>query len=334
MSGLAWVVGRGGLLGSSVERALGPAAWRPERPLAWSEPDRLAASITDAARAFAERLAAAPAEGWIACWCAGAGVVGTPPAVLEGETASFRLFLERLGLALDADARTRARPGRVFLASSAGGVYGGSPGRPLTEASAPRPISEYGRAKLAQEEALAAWASVRPRVSTLVGRLANLYGPGQRLDKPQGLISHMSRCLIFGVPVHVYVPLDTIRDYLYAEDAGRRVVGGLARLGREAPGGGRQVTKVYASERETTVGGLIGVFRRIAKRQLRVVSGLNPVRAQQPARLQFRSTVWRDQAEGVRTELLDGVSRVHRHQLALFQAGRLPPPAPLAGPPR
>ena len=325
MSALAWVVGRGGLLGSCVERALGPDAWRPHRPLAWRDPKALADSIADAARGFAARLAGEVLGGWCVYWCAGDGVIGTPADRLDVETASLRLFLERLGDALDGTRLARL-PGRFFLASSAGGVYGGSPERPLTEATPPRPISDYGRAKLEQEEALGAWARARPTVSTLVGRLSNLYGPGQHLDKPQGLISHMSRCLIFGVPVHIFVPLDTIRDYLFAEDAGGRIVAGLTRLGREAPGGGRHVTKVYGSERETTVAALVGVFRRIAKRRLRVVSGFRPVGAQQPGRLQFRSTVWADEPRQA-TELLDGVSRVHRHQLALFQAGRLPAPS-------
>jgi nucleoside-diphosphate-sugar epimerase len=326
VSTLAWVVGRGGLLGSSVERALGPGAWRPHRPLAWSSREKLAPSVEDAVRGFADRLGARAGESWSVYWCAGAGVVGTSAADLEFETAALRLFLDRLG----AEPRLEDLRGRIFLASSAGGVYAGSAGRPLTEDTPPRPISDYGRAKLAQEETLVAWARGRPRVSTLVGRLANLYGPGQRLDKPQGLISHMSRCLIFGVPVHVYVPLDTIRDYLYAADAGRRVVAGLERLAREGPGG-RHATKIYASERETSVAGLIGVFRRLAKRQLRVVSGLHPVGTQQPARLQFRSTFWRDEAVSARTQLLEGVGRVHRHQLALFQAGRLEAP-PLPSP--
>lgn len=331
MSTLAWVVGRGGLLGSCVERSLGPAAWRPEHPLDWRDPVRLAESITEAVRGFAARLAGGMFDGgWCVCWCAGDGVVGTPADRLEAETASLRLLLERLGNVLDG-ARP-ALPGRFFLASSAGGVYGGSLERPLTEATPPRPISDYGRAKLEQEEVLRAWARARPTVSALVGRLSNLYGPGQHLDKPQGLISHMSRCLIFGVPVHIFVPLDTIRDYLFAEDAGRRIVAGLERLRHESPGGGRHVTKVYGSERETTVAALVGVFRRIAKRQLRVVAGPHPVRAQQPARLQFRSTIWTDEPALPATELLDGVSRVHRHQLALFQAGRLP--APPAGTPR
>jgi len=330
VSALAWVVGRGGLLGSSLERALGPGAWRDPPPLAWGEPGRLAASIEEAARGFAARLAAESPAGWTLAWCAGAGVVGTAAADLEAETDALRLVLQRLGAALDGETRTRSLPGRVFLASSAGGVYGGSPDRPLTETSAPAPISDYGRAKLAQEAALAAWTRDRPRVSILVGRLANLYGPGQRLDKPQGLVSHMSRCLIFGVPVHVYVPLDTIRDYLFAEDAGRQVASALGRLAREAPAGGRHVLKVFASERETTIAGLLGVFRRIGRRQLRVVSGLHPVRTQQPARLQFRSAVWADEPR-VRTELLDGVSRVYRHQLGLFLAGLLPAPFPFPG---
>lgn len=333
MSALAWVVGRGGLLGSCVERALGQGArvWHPDQPLAWRDPVRLADSITDAVRAFAATLTRESRDGWCVYWCAGDGVVGTAADRLHAETTCLRLFLERLGDALDGAGLARL-PGRVFLASSAGGVYGGSPERPLTEATPPRPISDYGRAKLEQEEALRAWARARTTVSALVGRLSNIYGPGQHLDKPQGLISHMSRCLIFGVPVHIFVPLDTIRDYLFAEDAGRRIVAGLERLGRESPGGGRHVIKVYGSERETTLAALVGVFRRIAQRRLRVVSGLHPLRAFQPARLQFRSAVWGDEPLLPATELLDGVSRVHRHQLALFQAGRLP--APSAGTPR
>jgi UDP-glucose 4-epimerase len=136
----------------------------------------------------------------------------------------------------------------------------------------------------------------------------------------------MSRCLIFGVPVRIYVPLDTIRDYLFAEDAAKRIAAGVARLGREPSLGARSVIKLYNSGKETTVAGLIGVYRQIARRQLRVILGLSPARTQQPLRLQFRSIVWCDAPIISGTELLDGVSRLHRHQLALFQAGQLPRP--------
>ena len=135
----------------------------------------------------------------------------------------------------------------------------------------------------------------------------------------------MSRCLIHNLPVHVYVSLDTIRDYLFADDAAVRIVQGMARLEREAQGGARHVVKIFASERETTIAGIVGVFRRMTRRPLRVVSGLHPARAEQPARLQFRSAVWIDAPDG-QTTLREGIGRVYRHQLALYQLGRLPAP--------
>jgi UDP-glucose 4-epimerase len=324
VSALNWVVGRGGLLGSCVERAIDSAVWHPECPILWNDPYKLRPSITDAVQGFRARLVAEACDAWCIYWCAGNGVVGTAADRLAAETASLRFFLERLSGAIGG--LQRALPGQVFLASSAGGVYGGSEERPVTEATPPQPISDYGRAKLEQEDALRNWAHARPGVSTLVGRLSNLYGPGQHLDKPQGLISHISRCLIYGMPVHIYVPLDTIRDYLFAEDAATRVVAGVVRLRREASQVGLNIIKVYGSGNETTVGGLIGVFRQIAKRHLRVLSGLNPARSQQPARLQFRSVIWPDEPYLPQTVLIDGVNRVHRNQLALFQAGRLPSP--------
>ena len=214
----------------------------------------------------------------------------------------------------------------MVLASSAGGVFGGSLCCPITEATPPEPISAYGRAKLLQEQILLEWAQHRASsIATLVARFSNLYGPAQRLDKPQGLISHISRCVIHNAPVHVYVSLDTIRDYLFSEDAGRRLVLGLAELVREAPRANPHVMKVYASEREISIAGLLGVFRQIARRRLRVVSGLSPVGALQPRRLQFRSRVWPGNM-GRQVELIEGVSRVYSHQLARFGQGQLPPP--------
>jgi UDP-glucose 4-epimerase len=325
VSGLAWVVGRGGLLGSAVERALravGRAVFVPDPPLSWTSAGE--ASADAAVHAFgAARAAAGPAP-WSLFWCAGRGVVGSPAAELDDEVRRFETFLDRLSVI--------EGPGRVFLASSAGGVYGGSPERPLTEEAVPRPLSDYGRAKLAQERALARWGERHPQVATLVGRLSNLYGPGQRLGKAQGLVSQLARGLIHDAPVHVYVSLDTIRDYLFADDAGRRVVAAMDRLGASAPAGGPapRVLKIFAAERETTIATLLGVFRRLARRRLRIVSGLHPVREQQPARLQFRSRVWADEPAAGLT-LLEGVDRVYRHQLALYQQGRLPPPA--AAPP-
>lgn len=323
MSTLAWIVGRG-LLGSCVVRALETHPWTPALAFPWDEPRKLRESIYYAVQGFRDQLLNERFDDWCIYWCAGKGVIGTSTDQLSAETATLQFFLDCVGNELD-NFQPRVS-GRFFLASSAGGVYAGSLQCPSTELTSPCPISPYGQAKLNQEQLLLEWARQRPNVSTLVGRLSNLYGPRQDNDKAQGLISHISRCLIFGVPVQIFVSLDTIRDYLFAEDAGKRIVANMCRLARESACGRQHVTKLYHSGKETTVAGVIHVFRQIAKRQLRVVLGLKPATSQQPLRLQFRSQIWCDYREHPGTELLDGVSRVHRSQLALFQSGRLLPP--------
>jgi UDP-glucose 4-epimerase len=278
-------------------------------PFPWADQDRLRRAIDDAVAAF-ESAVGAHGKGAV-LWCAGSSVVGASAAALAAETETFEYFLSRLpGSAV----------GRFFLASSAGGIWAGSSDVPITEDSPPWPISLYGVAQLDKEATLARWAERSPGTSTLVGRLSNLYGPGQDLAKPQGLVSHLTRSLLKGQPAHVFVPLDTIRDYLYVGDAAEAVVRAMEHLGDGPP---RHVLKIFASERATTVGELIGAFRRTAKRPLKVVTGLHAAARQQPARLQFRSTVWTKFSPAARTGLVEGIDRVFRHELALYQAGAL-----------
>jgi UDP-glucose 4-epimerase len=328
---LAWVLGEGGLLGSHVAQALRRSAgfdtWRPAgAPLAWEDPLRLEQQLAAATRAFVSETAAHPG-GWSAFWCAGVGVVGTSAYALAKECSTWEMFLALLGREI---ARCAPPPGRLFLASSAGGVYAGNPERPITELSWPAPVSAYGRAKLRQEHALVTWAADQPRVSTLVARISNLYGPGQNLEKPQGLVSRMSQCLILGRPVHVYVPMDTTRDYVFAADAGRAILRWTLRLAEESARAGeaRHVMKICASETETTVAGLLGAFRQTARRRVLLVTALRPARRLQPERLQFRSVVWPEEAVPAETSLTTGIDRLHRYQLALFQAGALPDAPP------
>jgi UDP-glucose 4-epimerase len=331
---LAWVIGGGGLLGSHVEAELGRSeqvtVWeRTGGPFPWGHPARLEERFAETIRGFLE--AGADDRSRSIFWCAGAGVVGTSAAELAEETETWERFLDRLGAERDLGRAGSARPLSISFASSAGGVYAGSSELPTTESSPTRPQSAYGEAKLRQERALADWARERPEISSLVARIANLYGPGQKGSKPQGLISQMSRCLIHHRPVHIYVPLDTVRDFVFVEDAAQSLVRWMERLSREAEDAGRgvHVLKICASERPTTIAGLVGVFRRLAKRQLRVVSGLHPLSGQHPRRLQFRSTVWSDEPRPDATSLLVGIDRVYRHQLALSQGGALLPPEPV-----
>jgi UDP-glucose 4-epimerase len=304
--------------------------WQPaEGTFPWADRERLDAGFARSIDGFLE--AAGGHQAGSIFWCAGAGVVATPAVEMAAESQTWERFLARLG---SERARRPRGPLSVILASSAGGVYGGTGETPLTEASATHPLSPYGEAKLLQEMALARWAQSQPEVSTLVARISNLYGPGQRPDKPQGLISQMSRCLIHHRPLHIYVSLDTVRDFVFVEDAARALERWAARLDREAQHAGRgvHVVKICASERPTTIAGLLGVFRRLGKLQLRVVSGLHPLTGQHPQRLQFRTAVWADEARPDATGLLVGIHRVYQHQLTLAQRGELPPPLPVQFP--
>ena len=315
-SALAWLLGHG-LLGGSLLRALPLAlpevALWPGSGLApqWSAPKELVIDLESSAAAFATALARQPEREWCVLWAAGAGVVGTSEEALAQETAA-------LGLLLDALARHRIapRPGLLFLASSAGGVHGGDRALPITEASTPAPISAYGRAKLEQERLVTAFCAGQPRVRCLIGRLSNLYGPGQDLSKPQGFISQLCRSALTGQPLHVYVPLDTVRDYLDASDAALAACRALRLL----DGPGARV-KLLVSQQAVSLGYLLGLFGRVLKRPMRVVQARQARSGLQAGGLAFRSTVL--PVPPPQTQLTEGSARVLAAQRARLRDGRL-----------
>jgi NAD dependent epimerase/dehydratase family len=198
---------------------------------------------------------------------------------------------------------TSVAGGALFVASSAGGIYAGSAQPPFSEQTPARPISPYGHAKLATEW-LAADFSERTGVPVLIGRIANLYGPGQNVDKPQGLVSQLCRAHLTRTPVSIYVPLDTARDYLYVDDAARVIVDGLERVREE---GGRKI-KIIASGRTTSVAAIIAELGRVTKRRPQIVLGASPNARYQARDLRLRSAVWPDLDRGARTTLAAGIS--------------------------
>ena len=321
---LIWVVGSGGLLGShmgeAVRRHVQKAQfWQSTPPrFSWSDPTRLDEELIHAVATFAETVRAW-GRGWGLLWCAGKGTVNSSAAELEPEHRAWTRVLDLLGCYLAGPLGDL--PGSIFLASSAGGAYGGNLPGLLTERTSPRPSSEYGAHKLRMEETVRAWSNSFPNVSILIGRISTLYGPGQDLGKPQGIISHLSRCLLHRLPVSIYVPLDTRRDYLFVDDCADQIAASLNRAMREQPG---TVLKIFASEQLTSLAQIIGVFLRIAKHRSLIVS--RQAQSTGSISLKFRSEVWRD-LEGVRkTDLASGIHLLHEHQLGLFQRGLLPPP--------
>ena len=314
---ISWVVGRGGLLGGSVERALaarGPT-WHPPREFTWDCPPVLDHELTTACQAFAAEVGRLS---WQIAWCAGAGVVGSEFSDLDQETSAFTHLLTSVAEVL---CRRGRSSGAMFFASSAGGVYAGVGNPPFDEDSPVAPIAPYGWNKLAQESLARSWSS-ETATPLLVGRLSNLYGPAQNLSKDQGLITQVCLRALARQPLNLYVPLDTIRDYLFAEDAGRLIADGLFRLRLEAAEAetAPAVVKVLASLRPTTVATVLAQFRWIMKRPVNVMIASSPNARRQVRDLRMASHVWPELDQRPTTTLSAGMQSVINS--ILDEAGR------------
>lgn len=293
---VAWVVGAGGLVGRHLVAALERGGWQVRTSrVPWADEDAAGEVLRADLAAFAADRVGRP---WLLAWCAGAGVVATSAEALAAEERVFGRFAEDL-----AGTVGPGEEGVVFLASSAGGLYAGSTHPPFTEETEPAPLVPYGRTKLAMERALTDVVA-RTGLRAVLGRLANVYGPGQTLGKPQGLLSQLCLSDATTRPLPVFVSLDTIRDYVYAADLAAMVVRCVG-LARELPAG-TTVPKVLASGRPVTVGHLVGEARRVFHRPLRTVTV--PGGKGQVLDLRLRSVRWPEVDALAGTTLVAGLA--------------------------
>lgn len=280
----AWVVGAGGLLGSALVGALhrqgGVALHAVEQGLAWGQNELLAVQWDREVAAFAR--AAGRADRWLLVWAAGVSSMSSDEASLELESRALDLLLERLA----AEPVLRGAPGCLVLASSAGAIYGQSREDCISEASDAAPGTGYAAHKLKQEMKLRRVIESQPGWTALLARYSTLYGPGQSRDKAQGLISQVARRIVANDVVHIYVPLDTIRDYIFVDDAASRTLATLHDLrGRR----GEVIMKIIAAEQPTSIAQLLGVFRRVSRRPVRLVTSVNNLSPLYLRCIRFRS---------------------------------------------
>lgn len=289
-----------GMLGSRVRQVLDRDGATLVVDVPWQDPGLALATLLDTANSLSPP--------WRLVWCAGAGVVGSAPAVHAEEAALVAELVSGL----------RSVPESVFVASSAGGVYAGSAEPPFTERHEVLPLAPYGEAKLAVEAAMSSLSERGSRVA--VGRIANLYGPGQDLSKPQGLVSQLCRSLITGDPITIYVSADTLRDYIFVTDAADVCAAMLERITAEPAGTVR--TKIVASGTSTTISGLVAGATRAFRRRPPVTyaarSGTGQVRD-----LRLRSVVWTDLDGLVSTPLVVGLRATADDIAARHRSGEL-----------
>ncbi|BBZ69190.1 hypothetical protein MPRS_02830 [Mycobacterium paraseoulense] len=229
----------------------------------WEDHDAAVAALDSDLERF---VRAARNGDWSVIWAAGSGVIGSTADQLDTETSVMSHLVTRMR-----DFRPDGR-GAFFLSSSAGGIYAGSTHPPFSESTTPRPLSPYGEAKLAQEEILQ--TTLGGCVPVVIGRFSNLVGPGQNLMKHQGLVSQLCRAAVTRQSLNVFVPMETLRDYLYVDDAAamaRTLVENTVRNQPLTP-----VLRNISSQRPVSVCAVVRTVQQVAHRTVRIALGTSP----------------------------------------------------------
>ena len=275
---IIWVIGAGGLLGSAVVRQ---AKKRSDTVIAsshvpWSNPEETIKKIRTDAASLCDQLAnrVKPGTKWAIIWAAGHATTASSQEKTDRELTTFAGCVQVIN-----DELQTSPNGTFALASSAGAVYAGSADPPFSSSSPVQPLGPYGWLKVHQEEA--SQNLLDSAIDTVMVRIANLYGPGQDLTKLQGLISRLALSSVTREPLTMFVPLDTMRDYITADDAATRLLHWVDV--KET----RSSIRVVASGQATSLGFIINVMKDVTRVPLPIAYGLHASAAHQSSDLRL-----------------------------------------------
>ena len=301
-----WVIGAHGLLGQSVRDALLPAEkWDAPERIAWNDEQRAANQLRTSAQQFFNDV---ESESWQIFWCAGRGTVLGSTSETEIERGYLGLLLQEI----NRQPETIQGRGTFVFSSSAGAVYGGGDGGPYSELSPVNPFGPYGEHKVKCEEIIQRFRGTSPcRVA--ICRISNLYGPNQDLSKGQGLISTLTVAMLKHKPAPIYVPLETVRNFIYADDAARIMVELSKVLSmRES---GAFILKNVCSPHDLSIAMIVHEFTRVFGRRPPIVGRSPKVHAFSPRSLGVRSVVEQQIDEVPSTKLAIGIGAIRRRVL-------------------
>ena len=300
---IAWVIGGSGLLGLALSRAIQLTETRlfiPTERFRWTSESEVTSQLEVAVKVFATLVDAE--TNWQIYWAAGVGTMGSAGEALAIET---RVLSKLLGF-IESQPELIAAAGCFTFASSAGAIYAGATDDIINENTSVAPTTAYGHEKLKQESLIGAFAIKHARVTALFARISTLYGPGQATGKQQGLIAEIARRILRNQPIQIYVPFDTIRDYITATDAAFTILTTM----RAISGKFGIVVKIVASEQSTTIAEIISVYKKIARRKPRIVTSASKLSSIYNRRIQFQSLVYLANERISRTSLFIGIAQV------------------------
>lgn len=275
-------------------------------PIPWRDAEGSLRAIERNARLFSEQAGNNP---WAVVWAAGNAANASTQSEVANELRTFQATLSSLKNNLPVG------NGVFFLSSSAGGVYAGSDSAPFTDRSVTKPLSPYGELKLAQEER--ATQELQGMCALVIGRISNLYGPGQNLDKLQGLISRLALAAITKQVVNMFVSLDTLRDYIYVDDAAAVILDSMGNALCAETLTAR--TEVIASGRPVSLGYLIHLMQEISRTKIPVAYGSHASAASQSRDLRLIPSHQHEVEHLIKTPLSVGTKSVYLDVLERFQ---------------
>jgi len=308
---IAWVVGSRGFLGSALHRALCGVETNlfiPIEYFCWDCETDLFIQLEKTVKEFAATVD--HEKSWQIYWAAGVGTMNSSEEELLTESRALAKLLSLV----DSEPRLTAKNGCIVFASSAGAIYAGSTDEIITESSVIAPTTVYAREKLKQENLVRTFARTNQKLTALLARISTLYGPGQATGKKQGLIALIARHIIRKQSIHIYVPLDTIRDYILVDDAATALVATLEAI-NGTPG---VFIKIIASEKPTTIAEIISIYKRISRRNLNVVTSTSKLSSIYSRRIQLHSITCPISEQISRTSLTIGIAQVMAAERLVF----------------
>lgn len=297
---LVWVIGSGGMLGKALIHELNQtedALFNPANKFNWADPSETCRQIKQVANQFSRE---AGKHAWTIYWTAGTGTMHSNEEELQTETNLIDTLITSL---LDNE-NLNLHIGKFIFASSAGAIYAGAPEGVTTESTEPAPINAYGRTKLLQESALKRLNQDGKGAIVVTCRISTLYGFKSKDGKQQGLIAEMVRRSLTNQVIHIYVPLETMRDYITPKDAAIQMID----TAKNSENTSDLKIKIIASGVSTSVAEIIAILKRISKRNLRIVTQVDMKCGQYQRVIQFKSEFKRNISQSTQTNLIEGIS--------------------------
>jgi len=308
------VIGRRGLIGSAIARSVRyrHELFDPVANVRWDDDDSARSDLRAVIDGFQRFVGD---EKWAVFWAAGKGHLGSTSADLRAEEELF-------GVLLSSIVEWGSTKGLIALMSSAGAIWSAPTHGSITESTNASGTSPYALSKLHLEGELTSLCN-NTGLCGLVARLSSVYGVNQDLHKPQGLISRLCASSIMRRPVEIFVPLETTRNYIYANDAAEMMLDVAESLLSEHDARGNCTVRIFCSRDNHSIASVCASIETVSRRKLLITTRLGQEASRYPLHFRLKTEFPELTNRLERTTLIAGVADVYQEMLQNFQNGNL-----------